>query len=195
MFILFVLTGLCVLVMKKTDLVPGIIFCQASIMAIVCHRIGLEVPVIVLIVTVKAAVIPVLLYYCIRKTGTRGHDSSSMPASVLVAVVLALFAAAYLFTRQLDAGPFAMAAMFTTLIGILCITSRKTLVGQLIGFIVLQNGIFAFTSSLRIKFPFAMELVQAVDVLFAVVVMIYAIQAIHKDVGSLEIKTFTSLRG
>ena len=87
---------------------------------------------------------------------------------MVITLVLAFSFAAYFFARQLDTGSFTTAEIFTALIGILLITSRKTLVGQLTGFIVLQNGIFDFTSSLCLTFTFAIELVLAIDVLLSV---------------------------
>jgi|GEM_PF-3212863 Hydrogenase 4 membrane component (E) len=195
MFIVLIFTGLIVLVLKKADLVPAIILCQVSAIAIICYRLGMEVPLVVLAFAVKAFIVPLLLYYIIRKTIVTDRDDSAIPLSVLIALTLALFVAAYLFDHQLHAGPFATAAVFTALIGILCMTSRKTIVGQLIGFIVLQNGIFAFTSSFCLKFSFAIELILAFDVLFSVLIMVYAIQTIYKNLGSIDIKTFNSLRG
>lgn len=195
MLILFMVTGLVIIGLKKLDLIPVILCCQAATMTVICHRLGLEVPLIVLAFTVKALILPLLLYYVIRKTVVYEEKPTAMPVSVIVALVAAIFIAAYFLTRQLNAGPFAMAAIFTGLIGILLITSRKTLVGQVAGFIVLQNGIFAFTSSFCLKFTFASELLLAIDVLFSVCIMVYAVQTIYKCLGTIDIKTFNALRG
>jgi hydrogenase-4 component E len=195
MLILLILTSLFIIGLKKLDLIPVIIFCQASAIAIICYRMGLEVPLLVFVFTVKALIIPLLLYYVVKKTIVYDQKPTAFPVAVIVALVAVIFVAAYFFTRQMNAGPFAMAAIFTALIGILLITSRKTLVGQLAGFIVLQNGIFAFTSSFCLKFTFALEMVLAIDVLLSVLIMVYAILAIYKRLGNIDIKTFTTLRG
>jgi hydrogenase-4 component E len=195
MLIFFMLTGLFIIGLKKSDLIPAIIFCQAFAIAAICYRLGMEPPLLVLAFTVKALIIPVLFYHLVRKTIVFEQKPSAIPVAVVIALVLALYVAATLFARHLQAGPFAMAAAFTALIGILCITTRNTLVGQLAGFIVLQNGIFAFTSSFCLKFTFAMELLLAIDVLFSVCIMAYAIQTIYKASGNVDIKTFNSLRG
>lgn len=195
MIILCIITGLIVLVLKKADLVPAIIFCQVSAMATVCYRLGMEVPLVVLALAIKALIVPVLLYYIIRKTDSIDRNESALPFSVVIVLVLALCIASYLFSHHLHEGSFATAGIFITLIGVLCISSRQTIVGQLIGFIVLQNGIFAFTSSFCLKIPFVIELILSIDVLLSVIIMVYAIQTIHKTLGTIEIKTFTSLRG
>jgi hydrogenase-4 component E len=195
MFILIIITGLLIIGLKKSSLLPFILFCQASVITIICYRSGQTVPFVVLAFTIKALIIPLLLYYIVRKTIALDKEVSAIPASMVISLVLALFVGACFFTRRLNAGPFAMAAIFTALIGILCITSRKTLVSQLTGFIVLQNGIFAFTSSLCLKFTFAMELLLACDVLLSVLIMVFAIQTIYKSSGSIDIDTFNSLRG
>jgi hydrogenase-4 component E len=195
MLILFIISGLLILVLKKPDLVPVIIFCQVSAVAVICYRSGLDIPLLALVVATKALIIPLLLYYIVRKTTVFVQKPPVIPASVVFALVLLLFAAAYLFTRHLQAGPFTMASIFTAFIGILCIITRQTLVGQVAGFIVLQNGIFAFTSSFCLKFTFVMELMLAIDVILAVLMMVYAIQTIYKNLGNIDIKTFTTLRG
>lgn len=195
MFIVLILTGLIVLVLKKADIVPVIIFCQVSVIAIICHRLGMEVPLVVLVFAIKALIVPLLLYYIVRKTMTIDQDESAIPLSMLIALVLALFVAAYLFAHHVQASPFAMAAIFTALTGILCMTFRKTIVDQLTGFIMFQNGIFAFTSSFCLKFAFAIELILAIDVLLSVLIMVCAIQTIYKTLGNTDIKTFSSLRG
>jgi hydrogenase-4 component E len=195
MLIFFMLTGLFIIGLKKSDLIPVIIFCQASAITVICYRLEMDILLLVLAFTVKALIIPLLFYYLVRKTVAFEQKPSVIPVSAVIGLVFAVFVAASLFARQLHAGPFAMAATFTALIGILCIISRKTLVGQLAGFIVLQNGIFAFTSSLCLKFTLAMELLLAFDVLFSVLIMTYAIQTIYKASGNVDIKTFNSLRG
>ncbi|MGA2505964.1 MAG: hypothetical protein ABSF80_00625 [Chitinispirillaceae bacterium] len=195
MLVLFIITGLIVLGLKKPSLLPIILFCQASVITIICYRSGLAVPFVVLVFTLKALIIPLLLYYIVRKIIAFNQEESVIPAPLVISLVLALSVAAFFFTRQLHAGPFTMAAVFTAFVGILLITSRNTLVSQLTGFIVLQNGIFAFTSSLYLKFTFAIELVLAIDVLLSVLFMVYAIQTIYKSTGSIDIDTFNSLRG
>jgi hydrogenase-4 component E len=195
MLILLILTSIIIIGLKKLDLIPVIIFCQASAIAIICYRMGLGGPPIALVFTVKALIIPLLLYYVVKKTIVYDQKPMAFPVAVIIILVAAIFVAAYFFTRRMGAGPFAMAAIFTALIGILLITSRKTLAGQLAGFIVLQNGIFAFTSSFCLKFTFALEMVLAIDVLLSVFIMVYAILIIYKRLGNIDIKTFTTLRG
>jgi hydrogenase-4 component E len=195
MLILFILTSIVIIGIKKSSLIPMVVFCQASAIAIVCYRYGLAVPLVVCAFTFKALIIPLLLYYIVRKTIAFDQDGSIIPVSVVITLVLAFSVAAYFFARQLDTGSFTMVAIFTALIGILLITSRKTLVGQLTGFIVLQNGIFAFTSSLCLTFTFAIELVLAIDVLLSVFIMVCAIHAIYKNSGSIDVKTFSALKG
>lgn len=195
MLVLFIITGFIVLGLKKPGLLPLILFCQASVITIICYRSGLTFPLVVLVFTLKALIIPLLLYSIVRKIIAFNQEASVIPAPLVISLVLALSVAAFFFTRQLHAGPFTMAAIFTAFVGILLVTSRNTLVSQLTGFIVLQNGIFAFTSSLCLKFTFAMELVLAIDVLLSVLFMVYAIQTIYKSTGSIDIDTFNSLRG
>jgi hydrogenase-4 component E len=195
MLVLFIITGLIIIGLKKTDLLPFILFCQAFVMTFICYRSGLTFPLVVLVFTLKALIIPLLLYYVIRKIIAGNREESVIPAPLVVSLVITLSIAAFLFTRQLNAGPFTMAAIFTAFVGLLLITSRNTLVSQLTGFIVIQNGIFAFTSSMCLQFTFIVELVLAIDVFLSVLFMAYAIQTIYKSTGSIDLDTFNSLRG
>ena len=104
MFILFILTGLLIVGLKRTGLVPIILFCQASAITIVCSRLGLAAPLIVLAFTVKALIIPSLLYYIVRRTIVFDDNWSAIPVSVVIALVLAMIVAGYLLARRLDAG-------------------------------------------------------------------------------------------
>jgi hydrogenase-4 component E len=195
MLILFLLTSIVITGIKRPSLIPIIVFCQASAIAIVCYRSGMAIPPVACAFAVKAVIIPLLLYSIVRKTIAFDQDGSIVPVSAVITLVLAFSVTAYFFARQLNAGSFTMAAIFTALIGVLLITSRKTLVGQLTGFIVLQNGIFAFTSSLCLTFTFAIELVLAMDVLLSVAIMVCAIWMIYKNSGSIDVKTFSALKG
>ena len=104
------LTSLFVIGLRKSDLIPVIIFCQVFAMTVICYRMEMVVPLLVLAFTVKGLVIPLLFYYLVRKTIVFEQNPSVIPVSAAIALVLVIFSASSLFAHHLHAGPFAMAA-------------------------------------------------------------------------------------
>lgn len=192
---LLVITDLVIITINKLNFIPIAICFQLIVIAKADYSLGMEVPLIAFVLLIKAVVIPFLLYDIIKKIKTSAHDHSIVHWGLIAVFMIGALLGAYLFMHEVGAGPLTAAAIVTALTGILLIISRQTIISQLAGFILLQNGIFAFSSSFLSKTTFAMELLPALDVLGTVIIMIYAIQLIYKSSGSIDIKTFSTLRG
>jgi hydrogenase-4 component E len=192
---LLIVIDLIVISTKNLSYVPMAICLQVVVIAKADYISGMDIALIGFVCAIKAVIIPFLLYHLVKKTNAPGLDVNVVHPSIVAVITTVALIAAYVFARSVGAGPFGAAAFFTMLAGILLITCRETILDQLAGFIVLQNGIFAFVSSFLAKTSLVMELFPAVDVLITVAMMFFAIRLIYKHSGSIEIKTFSTLRG
>jgi hydrogenase-4 component E len=154
-----------------------------------------------LALAVKAVVTPALLWTILKRTSV-SNDVSSMVSrrtSVAFAVIVALAMA-----RSLDAEPFHTAigaervlptAVTVMVIGLqLMITSRQA-VAQVIGFLVLENGMALAALTATYGMPLVVEFGILLDLLLAVSVVFIYTTRMHLIFGSLDTAYFRSLRG
>ena len=82
------------------------------------------------------------------------------------------------------------AAFFTCLVGFVLLTTRRKAITQVLGFLTLENGVYAFGAAVALDMPILIELGILLDVFVAVFVMGIAIfhisrQFDHIDTGQL----------
>jgi hydrogenase-4 component E len=150
---------------------------------------------------VKAVITPAVLWTMLRRTSVSNDVSATISrrASVAFAVVVALAMA-----RSLDAQPFHTSigaervlptAVAVMIIGLqLMITSRQA-VAQVIGFLVLENGMALAALTATYGMPFVVEFGILLDLLLAVSVVFIYTTRMHLIFGSLDTAHFRSLRG
>jgi hydrogenase-4 component E len=85
-------------------------------------------------------------------------------------------------------------ALFTMLSGIYLLISRKKALTQALGYLVLENGIFAFSVALVHSEPFLVEMGILLDVFLAVFLMGIAIYHISREFNHIDTDQLTSLR-
>jgi hydrogenase-4 component E len=83
--------------------------------------------------------------------------------------------------------------MMTT--GMFLIVARRTAVNQVIGYLVLENGIYAFGLALVRDIPLLVELGVLMDMFVAVFVMGIAIYHINREFDHMDSEKLTSLKG
>jgi len=120
-------------------------------------------------------------------------------ASVLFGIValgLSLWLAREL-QPALPHAPFLMleAAIFLVSIGLFIIISRRKALMQVIGYVVLENGIFVFGVITVSATPLLVELGVLLDAFVAVFVMGIAVFHINREFGSIDIDQLTALKG
>ncbi|MBU0678283.1 MAG: hydrogenase [Verrucomicrobia bacterium] len=86
-------------------------------------------------------------------------------------------------------------ALATMIIGLFLIVSRRIAVSQVIGFLVLENGIYAFGVAIVRDVPALIELGILMDVFVAVFVMGIAIYHINREFDHIDTDRLTMLKG
>ncbi len=85
-------------------------------------------------------------------------------------------------------------ALFTTLVGLFLITSRRTALMQVLGYLVLENGIYAFGVGLVEGTPMLVELGVLLDLFVAVFVMGIAVFHINREFDHIDTDRLTALK-
>ena len=120
-------------------------------------------------------------------------------ASILFGV-LALCLSVWLALQMkpaLGRAPFALldSSIFLILVGLFLIIGRRKALMQVIGYLVLENGIFLFGVVAVVHTPLLVELGVLLDAFVGVFVMGIAIFHINREFGSMDIDRLTALRG
>jgi hydrogenase-4 component E len=93
--------------------------------------------------------------------------------------------------------PFLMleTAIFVVSIGLFMIISRRSALMQVIGYLMLENGIFVFAVITVVETPLLVELGVLLDAFVAVFVMGIAIFHINREFGSMDVDQLNALKG
>lgn len=148
----------------------------------------------------KGFVFPWLLTRVLREAQVRREVEPIVGygASMLAGVgVLAL--ALWLGTRLPRPDPplsplLVPVALFTMLVGLLLIVTRRKALTQVLGYLVMENGIYAFGAGLVQGQPILVELGILLDVLVAVFVMGIAIFHINRQFDHIDTDRMAALR-
>lgn len=147
---------------------------------------------------IKAGVFPWLLNRAIHETHVRrtvepfvGYTPSLLIGALLLGVSFWLGERLPVPIANIDT-LVVPAALFSILSGLFFITSRKTALAQVLGYLVLENGIYTFGIALAQEQPLLVELGVTLDLLVGVFVMGITIFHIsrefdHIDVGQLSV--------
>jgi len=154
-----------------------------------------------LTLAVKGIATPTVFWVLLRRTSVSNDVAAAVGrrASLAFAAVIALAMA-----RSLDSDPFHTAigaervlptAVTVMVIGLqLMITSRQA-VAQIIGFLVLENGMALAALTATYGMPSVVEFGILLDLLLAVAVVFVYTTRMHLIFGSLDTEHFRSLRG
>jgi len=152
------------------------------------------------IVVLKGWVFPRLLRRAIRESHTSGEMQPYVgPTASVITGILALIAAFWLDSRM-DFLPnthslVAPAAFFTIITGLFLIVARKLAITQVIGYLILENGIYVFGLAIAMEVPVIVELGVLLDMFVAVFVMGIAIFRINREFNHMDSDQLRNLKG
>lgn len=150
----------------------------------------------------KGIIFPRLLNRTERTAGVK-HEIQPMisySASIMLGVLL-LALSVWLGTRMTlpphvtVASPLVLpVSLFTIMVGMLLIISRNKALTQVLGYLVVENGIYIFGVSLAREQPFLVEMGILLDVFVAVFVMGIAIFHISREFDHMDVDQLTVLK-
>jgi hydrogenase-4 component E len=120
-----------------------------------------------------------------------------IPSMLLGAVATALAVALAQFLPlhgEHAAGLLVPTSLSTVLTGFLLLTTRLKAISQVLGYLVLENGIFIFGLLLVEAMPLLVEMGVLLDLLVAIFVMGIILNHINRQYSSLDTRALTTLK-
>jgi hydrogenase-4 component E len=154
----------------------------------------------VLLFVLKSVAIPRLLRNMERRFGTEREMQPyvNAGASVLVAAVLVILAYSVMrpvvAVSQLPTRGAMPLAMATVFVGLFIVVSRKKAVSQIVGFLMLENGIALLAVLGTYGIPLIVELGVSLDALMGFLVMQVFAYHIHETFESIDVEQLNRLR-
>ena len=152
------------------------------------------------IILAKGFVIPAMIIRAVKKAHIRREVEPYLgyvPTLLLGALFTAL---SFVFADKLPLAPehrdllFVPASIATLLTGFLLLTTRSKAISQVIGYLVLENGIFIFGTLLTEALPTMVEAGALLDLLVGIFVMGIVINHISREFSSIDTSRLRALK-
>ncbi len=154
------------------------------------------------VIIFKGFVFPKLLSNAIRGADVRREIEPYVGYGLSLLVGLGLLAVSFWLGGKMPLPAMAPetafvipAAICTILIGLFLIVSRKKAVTQVLGYLVLENGVAAFGLAVVEGVPLLVELGILLDVFVAVFVMAIMIYRISQEFDHIDVDRLSALKG
>jgi hydrogenase-4 component E len=154
-----------------------------------------------LVLGVKAVALPGLIAVLITRTRAVGEMPSAVPRSVAVAAgaLVSLLTIEMLggdpFQTPLGAARALPSAFALILLGIQTMVTRHHAIGQITGFLAIENGMSLAALTATYGMPLVIESGVLLDLLLAVMVAFVYSRRLHEAHGELLTRVFRELRG
>ncbi|HLH76029.1 MAG TPA: hypothetical protein VKV28_04395 [Candidatus Binataceae bacterium] len=205
MLVLLILTGFTLLGSSRLVACIRAIAVQGLILGLLAISLqdgdlsasGLLLP--VLTATVKGLLLPGLLFRAMREADTVREVEPLISYNLsLIAGAASLALALWLGQRlQLPNQPLSLllvpAALFTSVVGLIVIMSRRKALTQVLGYLALENGVYAFGTAATLRLPVLVELGILLDVFVGVLVMGIAIFHISREFDHIDTDKLVAL--
>jgi hydrogenase-4 component E len=149
---------------------------------------------------VKAVVIPLLLLRTMRQAHVRREVEPFVSLHVSLLIGAGLVGVSFWLAEALPfPGPIAStllvpSAFAMLMLGFLVLVSRRKAVTQVVGYLVMENGVFIFGQTIAGQVPYVVELGILLDVLVGVFVMGIAIHHISREFDHIDTELLSTLK-
>lgn len=151
-------------------------------------------------ILLKVILLPSLLFWAIRHVSIRrevqpliGYGKTLMIGGFLIGVAFLISSRLELPLKE-TSNLLIPVAFSIVMIGFLLLVSRFKAITQVIGYLVIENGIFLFALLLLDKTPLLVEMGVLLDIFVGVLVMGIVVNHINQEFGSANTINLTSLR-
>lgn len=149
---------------------------------------------------VKGLLLPSFLMWAIREAAVRREVEPSLgPLGSIAAGVLAIGLALALSASLPPIGggvpPLLIATSFATLmIGFVVLSTRRKAMTQVVGYLLLENGVYLFGLAVSARVPLMVELGVLLDLFVGVFIMGLVVFHMNRELDSLDSDRLTELR-
>jgi hydrogenase-4 component E len=173
-----------------------------GILAVTAHAeiTAAVIAISVVAVAVKAVVIPRLLYKAMRDVAIARDVEPLIGLIPSLVIGAAGTAGSVIFSQTL---PIAVSqqgslilpsSLATVLTGCIVLTTRRKAITQVVGYLILENGIFIMGLGLLDAMPFLVELGVLLDLFVAIFVMGIIINHVSREFADADVAELTSLK-
>lgn len=145
----------------------------------------------------KAMVIPAILMRVIHKTKIDRIHSSSSQFGALVMSIIALVASCtityYMADQRTDMIFFGV-ALYALLSGLILIVMRQRVFAHLVGFLVIENGVFLFSMAIGVELPMLINLAITLDILISILILGMFLRRLDDDIHTDASDALTSIK-
>ncbi|MGA2180913.1 MAG: NADH-quinone oxidoreductase subunit K [Verrucomicrobiota bacterium] len=189
--------GASIRVVAAQGVMLGLLPVLAHMHELSLHFAAMAVGTIIL----KGMVFPWLLFRALREAEVTREVEPYVGYITSILIGLAALAASFWLGGRLPVStvePSSLlvpSALFSILAGLFLIVARKRAVNQVLGFLVLENGIYTFGVGIVAETPFLVELGVLLDAFVAVFVMGIAVYHINREFDHIEVDRLDRLKG
>lgn len=145
----------------------------------------------------KALAIPAILMHVIRKTKINRIHTSSSQFGALIMSIIALVASCtityYMADDRTDMIFFGV-ALYALLSGLILIVSRRRIFAHLVGFLIIENGVFLFSMAIGVELPMLINLAIMLDILISILILGMFLRRVDDDIHTDESDALTSIK-
>jgi hydrogenase-4 component E len=159
------------------------------------HIIGLAVGTLL----VKAILLPSFLSWAIREAAVRreiepliGFSGSLLLGTIVVALSFGI--AQRIPLPESESALLIPVALATVMIGLIVLTTRNKALTQVVGYLILENGIYVFGLSQAERVPFLVELGVLLDIFVGIFIMGIVVFHINRAFDSLDSTRLNELK-
>lgn len=205
LLVLLVLTSLLLLGSSRLVRLIRIVALQGvllGLLTLAAHWDDLSARVLAFAATIaltKGAAFPWLLSRVLRQADVRREVEPFVSYNLSIVIGALMLPVAFWLSARLPLPAPAVstlivpAAFFVTLAGLFLIVSRRKALTQVLGYVVLENGIYVFGVGLAVSTPMVVELGVVLDVFVAVFVMGIAIFHINREFDHIDADRLAAL--
>jgi len=155
----------------------------------------------ILLFSVKAISVPRFLAFIIRKINVQRDSGTLVPTPIAMHLCIGFMVVSYLLAQQLPtppgdpvAWPTATAAISLVCTGLVLMLTRRVALSQIVGFLVMENGIYLFGLGQTRGMPLLIEMGIMLDVLTGVMIAGLIVFRIKKNFEHIDVTRLAELK-
>ncbi len=147
----------------------------------------------------KALVLPMILRYVIRRTGINRVHAASVAVFNQLLLSMGLLLGSLVVTHYMASeGAFDRVffgvALYALLSGMLLIITHKRIFSHLVGFLVIENGVFLFAMAIGAEMPYLVNIAILLDLVMSVLMLGLVIGRIGRHYHNFHVDSLNTLK-
>lgn len=198
-------SGIAMLGSRRIDRAIRLVTLQALLVSILVAVVGFSIHdwhlylVALVSFVVKGLAVPGILLQVLRRINCKLEVEMFVGRTTSLVLACGLVLVSYYVTEPFNQLGVSSGMLATSLalllIGLFMMITRKTALMQVLGFLLLENGVFLMAVSTTLGMPLVVELGIFFDVLVGVSIMALLSHRINAEFASIEITKLNSLKG